>query len=127
MPKEIVPIRRSAMHKAVLALVKSLYPNYTIQNEVPVAAGRTRSLPADIAIRDMKVVIECQGIQHFEYTPHFHKSPQDFAAQQQRDREKASAIWAAGWSLVTIRFDEYERLTKTKLARLILKALKEKH
>lgn len=127
MSKEIVPVRRSNMHKVVLDLVQRLYPNYVVKNEIPVMAGGRRSLPADIAIYDMKVVIECQGIQHYEYNAHFHKCQQDFEAQKQRDRAKAEAIWAAGWSLVLIRYDEYEKLTTTKLAKKILAALKEKH
>ncbi len=38
--------------------------------------------------KDLQLAFEYQGKQHYEYTPFFYKSKDDFKAQQKRDRQK---------------------------------------
>lgn len=121
--KLIKSIKKSSLHNTVKVLVQELYPNFVIQEERRVQTADGAKLPVDILIPAMKVAIECQGIQHYQFTPHFHKTPQDLLDQQARDTAKANGIKAAGWSLVVVRYDE--QLTRSKLARKILKAIQE--
>lgn len=113
---------KSKLHTDTLVLLRALYPNMVVQEErrVKTPAG---NLPVDILLPSMHVAFECQGIQHFEFTPRFHRSPQDLVDQQTRDRLKANALRSAGWSVVVIRYDE--KLTAKKLAKKILGAIKE--
>jgi very-short-patch-repair endonuclease len=123
--KPIGAPKRSKMHVAIRDLLKETFPSFKVFEEYPVDVGR-RTLPVDLCVSDLKLCVECHGRQHFEWVPHFHKTKEDFVAQQTRDRQKKQAIINAGWALLTIRFDEYEKLNKTKLAKLITAALTEK-
>lgn len=123
--KKIDGPKRSDMHKFVRDVLRKTYPGFVIEEEKPVECGRRRTLPCDLCIPSLKVVIECHGRQHFEHVPHFHATKEDFTAQQSRDMQKAQAIRDAGWAYVMIRYDEYEKLNPKKIAKLITKALKE--
>lgn len=123
--RKIEPARRSKMHIAVRTLLKELYPGYRVEEEKRIDTGNG-DLPIDLTVPQMMLCVECHGVQHFKLTPHFHKMPEDFRAQKQRDREKKEAIQRAGYAFLCIRYDEYESLTTTKLAQKILKALTEK-
>ena len=123
--KTIKSTKKSKLHTSTLNLVRSLFPGFVIEEETRVQTGKT-SLPVDIVIRELKVAIECHGVQHFEFTAHFHRTPEDFSAQRQRDRIKYDALRNAGWSPLVIRYDEIETMTTKKLSKLILAAIKEK-
>ncbi len=49
-----------------------------------------RNLEIDLYLPEVKIGIEVQGKQHFEYIPIFHQSEDGFAAQKQRDEIKKS-------------------------------------
>jgi hypothetical protein len=53
-----------------------------------------------------RIAFEYQGIQHYEYTPHFHRNGlSDLAAQQQRDRQKEELCDEAWIALVIVPYD----------------------
>jgi very-short-patch-repair endonuclease len=113
------------MHIVVRELLKELYPGFRVEEEKRIDTG-SGDLPIDLTVPQMMLCVECHGVQHFEFNTHFHKVPEDFTAQKQRDREKKAAIRRAGYAYLCIRYDEYETLTTGKLAKMILKALTEK-
>ena len=47
-------------------------------------------LELDFYIEELRVGIEVQGQQHYEYTPHFHKSYGKYLEQKDRDERKAA-------------------------------------
>jgi len=45
-------------------------------------------LELDCYNENLRLAIEYNGIQHYKYTPFFHKTPRDFLSQIERDRIK---------------------------------------
>jgi very-short-patch-repair endonuclease len=123
MSKTITDPKKSAMHKRVVALIKELFPSFNVEEEKTVAVGDTK-LFCDIAVKQLRLVIECHGRQHFEFVQHFHRSQENYAAAQRRDEQKKSTVENAGWFYMVVRHDEWEKLTRTQLAKKISKAMR---
>lgn len=125
------PIRsqgKSALHKKVAGLLQELYPQYTVNEEVPVRVdrgGRFATLFIDLHVKELGLCVECHGRQHFEFVPHFHGTRNGFVDAVARDRDKAQLIQDSGMSYLVIRYDEEAKLTKGKLLKKILKAIQE--
>lgn len=60
-------------------------------------------------------IIEVDGIQHFQYTPHFHKNPSGFTKQKERDIKKNRYCLVHHIPLIRIPYWEIETLTLQKL------------
>jgi len=76
----------SKLQRQVSILLNTHLGQYTIrENHRP---EWLEGLELDFYIEELRVGIEIQGRQHFEYTPHFHGSYDDFLAQKQRDAQK---------------------------------------
>ena len=54
---------------------------------------------------ELKLAFEYHGAQHYRYTPWFHKTPEEYAAQLRRDREKAVLCAARGTHLLVIPYN----------------------
>lgn len=103
----------SKQHKYILSLLiseESPFKNYTIRQEYPVQkinpnfpSGREKY---DIVIKDLSVVIEIMGTQHYNFIPYFHETKKDFLAQQERDHQKQMAAEGAGWAYIVIKYNE---------------------
>jgi len=67
----------------------------------------------------LKLAWEYNGIQHYKYTPKFHKSQQDFIDQLQRDKEKKELCKINGIILIeipyTINYDNLEQYIRQQL------------
>ena len=61
-----------------------------------------RCLEIDAWCEELKLACEFQGYQHTVFPNRFHKSFDDFLAQQQRDRFKATALKAMGIRLLEV-------------------------
>jgi len=59
-------------------------------------------LELDFYLPNFALAFEVQGIQHFRFTPLFHKSIQDFHDQLERDRRKKNLCIHAGIDLIEI-------------------------
>jgi very-short-patch-repair endonuclease len=57
-----------------------------------------------------KILIECDGIQHFQQIKHFHKTRQDFLKAQERDRRKNNYALAHQIPLYRIPYWEINNL-----------------
>lgn len=62
--------KKSAPHLKVRALLQSLYPPHAILEEVLLPG--TGKLRADFYLPSYSLMVEINGAQHSEYTPHFH-------------------------------------------------------
>ena len=123
-----MPGRRSRLHRRVRDLLATGFGGFTILEETPVncyVSGRHTTLHVDLLVRELGICVECHGIQHYQYTPHFHRSPDDLREQRKRDVEKAVAIREAGMTYVVVRHDEERTLTVRQLIDRINAAMQE--
>jgi len=123
------PIRANAssLHRRVHAILKELYPNFTLTEEAPVkvnVGGRITTVFVDIKVAELGLAIECQGKQHDEFVPHFHGTRLDFARARERDRAKAQAILESGLSYLAISFRHEKSLTQRRLLKMISQAIR---
>lgn len=65
-----------------------------------------RKLQLDGYNEGLRLAFEYQGTQHYRFVPWFHKTPQEFEAQKQRDVEKASLCEARGVFLLVVPFNK---------------------
>lgn len=75
----------SALHFRVRNILHKLYPTAPILEEVPLPGI---GLIADFYLPIRKVMVECQGEQHYKFILHFHRDKQAFVAAQNRDNRK---------------------------------------
>jgi len=92
-------------------LVKEHFPNAIDEYELD---GQR----IDIYLPDENLAIEINGIQHYFYTPHFHKMEADFKRQQWLDNRKERKCKEKGITLIRIRYDE-ELSIKTILSKVM--------
>jgi len=64
-----------------------------------------RKLELDVYNEELKIAVEYNGIQHYEYTPYFHKSKEDFENQKYRDKIKAKLCKQNGIHLIVVKYD----------------------
>lgn len=120
--------RASSLHKKVFTLLRQAFPTFTILEEQSLKVevrGRKTTVFTDILVREMNVVIECHGRQHYEFVEHFHQTRDAFARSLERDRAKAQEVEEAGMTYVVVRFDEETTLTITTLIEKITQAITE--
>lgn len=78
------------------------YPHDQIFEEIFIPV---ENLIFDFFIPSLRLVIECQGLQHREHIRYFHKTRQEFHKQQDRDRRKRDLCKLNGFKLIEI-YDE---------------------
>jgi hypothetical protein len=102
-------------------LLKEIFPNNIILKEHYVNYKGVK-LFFDFFIKDLGVLIECNGRQHFEFVKHFHFDKQGLTAQRIRDNLKKEYVQGSKrLSLVSIDYNE--GLTKSLIIKKIDKAL----
>ncbi len=61
--------------------------------------------------KDLKLAFEYQGVQHYKFSPRFHRSEKDFTDQVERDRDKRLLCQKAGVTVLEIPYSiRYEKL-----------------
>jgi hypothetical protein len=78
----------SLLSKSVLRSLKQAFPNTRINSEYYVNYVGQK-LFFDFHLPSLSIVVEVQGVQHTEFSPHFHGTAENFKAAQKRDRLKA--------------------------------------
>jgi hypothetical protein len=63
-----------------------------------------RCLELDLYCEELKIAVEYNGRQHYEYTPHFHTSPLDLHDQMQRDQLKLKLCRKHGIKLIVVPY-----------------------
>lgn len=90
---------KSQFQGRVGRILKGIFPSDVIIEEVPLPEA---SMSLDFFVPSMKLAIECDGRQHTEHVKFFHKTQQEFLAQQKRDRDKESWCSINGFRMVRI-------------------------
>jgi len=102
----------SRLSEAVYKLLKQIFPHNVILSEYYVNFKGER-LFFDYYIKDLGVLIECQGRQHDGYVAHFHGDAEGFKASKKRDNLKIE--YAERESLTFVTVNEGEELNEAKL------------
>ena len=104
---------KSKPHKEALELVKSLYPHYTVYEEVTLPGsqiiGRRSLLFADLFLPQLSLIVEVHGQQHYEYIPHFHGDRIGFAKACKRDKDKVEWCRLNDISIAILPHNEKEQ------------------
>jgi len=78
-----------------------------------------KNLELDCYNADLKIALEYNGQQHYQFTPHFHKTKKDFYSQVHRDNWKRKKCQENGITLIEIPFwippDKLDEFIKTEL------------
>lgn len=85
-PKEEDDKHRSSGHLRARQLLRTLFPLERICEEVPMPGSG--GLFCDFIIPFLRIMVEVQGIQHYEQSTFFHKTPFDFINGKKRDANK---------------------------------------
>lgn len=100
----------------MLQLLKKIFPNYTIKQEYHIG----ERLRLDVFVKELNLGWEYDGIQHFRFTPQWHKTKLEFIKAQKRDERKNQLCLQQGITLIRIKYDEdltpeliYNKLNKT--------------
>lgn len=104
---------------AVYQCLKEVFPNNVIIREHYLYYKGTR-LFFDFFIKDLGILIEVQGEQHFKYIKHFHGSIEAFRAQKYRDNLKKEYVDVSPYTLVYF-YDKKDIIT----SELVLARIKE--
>jgi hypothetical protein len=102
----------SKLSDTVYKLLKQIFPHNVILSEHYVNFKGER-LFFDYYIKDLGVLIECQGRQHDHYVEHFHGDAEGFKSSKKRDNLKIE--YAEQESLTFISINEGERLDEMYL------------
>lgn len=96
---------KSKLQWSVSCILSELYPNDIILEEFFIPGDH---MYIDFLLPRRKLAVEVHGRQHFEYSPHFHGSKENFLKSLERDRRKF--IWC-NWNnldLVVVKYDDKE-------------------
>lgn len=87
---EFADENRSKGHLKCRQILKDLYKSDRIFEEVELPG--TKGLTADFIIPLRRLLIEVQGIQHYKFSPFFHKNKMEF--EEGKNRDKLKKQWA---------------------------------
>lgn len=123
----------SKLQKEVGDILDMVFPQYHIkENHRPewmISSSGIR-LELDFYIEELKTAFEIQGIQHYKFTPFFHKTLEDFNNRKALDLEKKDICIRRGVKLIEIfsLMDAIIEIEKIKeLPIIINKVAEQKH
>ena len=93
---------RSKGNEELIKMLREIFPGYLIKPEYHIG----ERLRLDAYIRELNTGCEFDGIQHFEYIPFFHETPEDLEEAQKRDRRKEELCREQGITFIRISFEE---------------------
>lgn len=96
---------KSEGHKYARGLLKAIYPNDNLFEEIAIIPG----LIVDFIIPLRRLIVECQGRQHYEFSEFMHGDHIKFNAQKTRDNKKKK--WAELNNFVLIELDDTKKDT----------------
>lgn len=101
-------------------LIKGLFPFFTILEEYFINF-KNQKLFFDFFIKELNILLEIQGAQHFKYVGHFHGNKEGFLSSKRRDNLKKEYCEKESIALVIINGDE--EIDKKKILDKLLKSL----
>lgn len=101
LPVAKVSIGEDACHRAL----RELYPQHVFLKKRPAwlknpETGKRMEL--DFFNEQLSLAVEYNGRQHYEFTPYFHGTIDNFHKQLQRDKDKVNLCSAEGITLITV-------------------------
>lgn len=105
----------SKLHLKAREVINSVYPLYRVIEEVKLPGSFYRDLFADFFIPALKLFIEVQGEQHFNYNSYYFSGPKSFAKAQERDRCKKQWFDLNKFDVVYLNYNEDENEWRSKL------------
>lgn len=113
----------SELHNKVKEILQRIYPLCDIEEEKVIYVNN-QILRIDLFVsHPFEVAVECQGRQHSEFVPHFHKSKSSFRDYQLRDRAKEA--WCFDHCIPLIYVYEHEDVTEELIREKVEKAERE--
>jgi very-short-patch-repair endonuclease len=104
---------RSNLHIITRKALRERYPTQRILEEVTIPG---LNLYLDFYLPLEKLAVECQGKQHTEYVPHFHKDKAGFTKSQKRDSLKRQWCTLNNIRLEEIDYSEDEEKIKKRIS-----------
>lgn len=105
--------------KNLLEIVQELFPNQRIELEHNIADRGALFL--DIYLPRLKIAFEFDGLQHFQYTEHFHGTRENFIKARKRDVQKDDLCRKLGIALVRVAYNE--DMTKELVHKKVMEVL----
>ncbi len=92
-------------------IAEKIFEGFTFETVRPnfLKYKRGHNLELDMYNPDLKLAIEYQGVQHYKYTPFFHKTEQDFQDLKERDEWKKRRCAEEGIILITVPYTVKEQ------------------
>jgi hypothetical protein len=109
-------VATSKLQIAVGDMLDRTFPQYRIrENYRPdwLMSSNITKLELDFYIEELKIGIEVQGAQHYQFVPHFHGTLENYEKRKQYDKEKKDLCDGAGIKLVEI-FSLMDAITEIK-------------
>ncbi len=94
-------------------VMKTIYPKYEFKKVRPAFLKNPktkRNLELDLYNEDLKLAIEFNGQQHYEFVPRFHGNQKRYRDQIYRDDLKMKLCKKEGIYLIVVRYDEKDIL-----------------
>lgn len=66
----------------------------------------------DFYLPEYNLVIEYNGIQHYEFNPYFHRNTENFAYQQEKDKIKRDTAISKGYNYLSIKYTLFHKIEK---------------
>lgn len=111
--------KRSGLHNKAKVLLKELYPNDRILEELILPGTKTNNrkstLKADFFIPLRKLIIEVHGEQHFEFNNFFFANKMEFFKAKARDKDKKLWCDINGFTLIELNYNESIEEWRSKL------------
>ena len=104
MPKEDDSRRRSRLHLRARSILRQLFPSDRVLEEVPLPGSF--GLFADFYLPRQKIVVECNGRQHYKFNAHFHGTKMNFLKSRANDSRKKEWCQQNEIRFVELPFDE---------------------
>lgn len=96
-----------------------------LRNPVTSDLSSSNNLELDCYNEELKLAVEYNGIQHYVFTPFFHKSKDAFHNQKYRDHIKREACEKAGILLIevpyTVKIENIENFLKNEISKKLNK------
>ena len=110
---------RSGLHNKAKDLLKQLYPNDRILEELILPGTKTNNrkstLKADFFIPMRNIIVEVHGEQHVEFNSFFFKNKLDFYKARGRDKDKKKWCEINNLHLIELYYNESLEQWKDKL------------
>jgi very-short-patch-repair endonuclease len=117
--------KQSIGEKICQKIIEEIYPNNKFQKIRPNWLKNTdtnKNMELDIYCNELKIAIEYNGKQHYEYIEYFHRNENNFNKQCERDKLKNELCIKNGIKLITIPYtlNSYDKIRECILQNLNL-------